>query len=58
MLQRRGSNVTYLGLKAVMGVFLASSFYLLPFLLVAILEFASLKTSAILKAGRLWSQMF
>ncbi len=45
--------VTYLGLKAVTGVFLASSLYCVVILLAAILDFGSSKTSAILETGRL-----
>lgn len=46
--------MTYLGLKAVTGVFLASSLYFVIILLADILEFGNSKTSAILEAGRLW----
>lgn len=46
--------MTYLGLKAVTGVFLASPLYFVIILLAAILEFGNSKASAILEAGRLW----
>lgn len=45
--------MTYLGLKAVTGVFLDSSLYFVVILLAAILDFGSSKTSAILETGRL-----
>ena len=45
--------VTYLGLKAVTPVFLASSLYFIIILLAAILDFGSSDTSAILETGSL-----